>query len=123
MSRVASDRAEHARRMRRRGQTTVQYAFLVAIVVAGSLGMAMYLNRGFQGRLRRAADSIGRPYGPGRVQSAELTTLQSASLETARVEGTGTARTRFVAASVESRTTRSRDEQFTDQTARGVFKR
>ena len=103
------------------GQSTVEYAFLMTIVVAAVLGVAMYLNRGFQGRFRRAAEFLGPLYGPGLVQSNENTTMSSQSAQSAVIQGTGTARTRLTASNTTQTTTRTRTEALTDNTGTGLF--
>lgn len=47
--------------MRKRGkaQSTLEYATLIAIVVAALIGMQVYMKRATQGRLRNATDEIG----------------------------------------------------------------
>jgi len=46
---------------------TVEYAFLIAVVVAALLGMSIYLKRGLSGRWRQVGDAFGhgRQYEPG----------------------------------------------------------
>ena len=53
----------------RRGQTTLEYAVLTAIVAAALLTMRIYIKRGVAGHLRSAADSVGEPYAPGQTTS------------------------------------------------------
>lgn len=52
---------------RRRAFTTLEYAVLIAIVVAGLIGMSVYIKRALSGKWRDAADSFGsgRQYEPG----------------------------------------------------------
>jgi len=50
-------------------QSTLEYAVVVACIVAALLGMQFYLRRGIQGRLRAASDEIGEQYTPLNVDS------------------------------------------------------
>jgi len=50
--------------MSRRGQTTIEYAAVIAVVVASLLVMQIYMKRGFSGKLRAAADAVSEPYAP-----------------------------------------------------------
>ena len=54
----------------RKGFLSLEYAVLIAIVVAAFLGMMVYLKRGISGRWRQAADTFGygRQYEPGVTQ-------------------------------------------------------
>jgi len=47
-----------------KGQSTVEYALIIAVVVAGLLLMQHYVKRGYAGRLKSAADEIGEQYDP-----------------------------------------------------------
>lgn len=49
---------------KKRGQSTVEYALIIATVVAGLLVMQHYIKRGFAGRLRSAADDMGEQFDP-----------------------------------------------------------
>ncbi|MBI3991048.1 MAG: hypothetical protein HY350_02755 [Candidatus Omnitrophica bacterium] len=48
----------------RKGQSTVEYALVIAVVVAGLLLMQHYVKRGYAGRLKSAADEMGEQYDP-----------------------------------------------------------
>lgn len=60
--------------MNKKAQTTLEYAIVIAIIVVGLLGMQIYVRRGFAGRLREAADSVGPQYWPGLTDSDIKTT-------------------------------------------------
>ena len=47
---------------RTRGQVTVEVAVLFGFVVAGIVGLAVYLQRGVQGGMKSNADSIGQQF-------------------------------------------------------------
>jgi len=50
---------------RRKGQSTLEYAVIIAVVVGALLAMQIYMKRGVQGRLRGAADDIGKQFDAG----------------------------------------------------------
>ncbi|MBU1998968.1 MAG: hypothetical protein ABIG46_00680 [Candidatus Omnitrophota bacterium] len=56
------------RRLNRRGQSTLEYGVLVAVIVAALLAMQTYFKRGLQGRIRQSSDDVGEQFSP------ELTT-------------------------------------------------
>lgn len=47
-----------------RGQSAIEYAVLIAVVVLALVTMQIYIKRGISGKLRAAADSVGEPYHP-----------------------------------------------------------
>ncbi len=55
--------------MNRRGQSTLEYAVLIAVVVAALIAMQIYMKRGVQDKLRSATDDIGAQYVPGKTKS------------------------------------------------------
>ena len=57
--------------MGKRAQTTIEYAVLIGVIVAGLIAMQVYLKRGMQGRLKASADDIsgGFVYSPGATNS------------------------------------------------------
>ena len=68
------------RRLRcRRGTFTFEYAVVIICIVAALIAMQIYLTRGFQGRFKQTADSIGEQYAPGSTTSDILQTFNSAS--------------------------------------------
>lgn len=67
---------------KRCGQSSLEYAILIAVVVAGLIAMQTYVKRGVQGRLRAGADDIGGQYSPGLVTSTYTTTSGQSSTET-----------------------------------------
>ena len=50
--------------LKRKGQSTVEYALIIAVVVAGLLLMQHYVRRGYAGRLKQASDDMGEQYDP-----------------------------------------------------------
>ena len=54
------------KKMRNKGMLSLEYAVLIAILVAALLGMSVYLKRAVCGKLRDSADTFGygRQYRP-----------------------------------------------------------
>lgn len=48
----------------RRGQSTLEYALIIAVVIAGLLMMQYYVKRGYSGKLRSSADDMGEQFDP-----------------------------------------------------------
>jgi len=53
----------------RKGQSTLEYALIIAVVVAGLLLMQHYVKRGYSGRLKSASDEMGEQYDPATYTS------------------------------------------------------
>ncbi len=53
----------------RKGQSTLEYAMIISIVVAGLLLMQYYVKRGYSGKLKSASDEMGEQYDPNAVTS------------------------------------------------------
>ncbi|MFA6358483.1 MAG: hypothetical protein WCY09_07500 [Candidatus Omnitrophota bacterium] len=51
----------------KRGQTTLEYVYLVGVVAVAVIAMLVYISRGFQGRLRTNANQVGEQYSPGNM--------------------------------------------------------
>jgi uncharacterized protein (UPF0333 family) len=50
--------------LNRKGQSTLEYAIVVAVIVAGLIAMQFYVKRGWEGKLRNAADNMGDQFDP-----------------------------------------------------------
>lgn len=72
---------------RQKGQSTLEYALIIAVVVAGLLAMQIYMKRGVQGKLRESIDEIGEQYSAGDV-TAKYTTEQLTDMNTTEEFGT-----------------------------------
>ena len=48
-----------------KGQSSVEYAILIIIVIGALLSIQVYVKRGIQGRLKSATDDIGDQFSPG----------------------------------------------------------
>ncbi len=67
---------------RMKGQSTLEYAVLIIIVIGALLSIQMYIKRGIQGRLRSAADDIGDQYDPGNTNYVRTTEVASNTRDT-----------------------------------------
>lgn len=70
------------------GQSTLEYAILIAAVVAGLVMMQIYLKRGIGGRLKGGADNIGEQFDPAAFNSNYNTTFNSTRNETLKDRAT-----------------------------------
>ncbi len=66
---------------RNKAQTTLEYAILIGVIVAGLIAMQVYLKRGYQGKLKESADSMGQQFSPGYTTSNYTITNTSTSTE------------------------------------------
>jgi len=46
----------------RKAQATLEYAVLIAVIAASLLTMKNYLKRGYQGKMRQNADTLGQQF-------------------------------------------------------------
>jgi hypothetical protein len=60
-----------------KGQSTVEYAILIIIIIGALLTIQVYIKRGVQGRLKSASDDIGEQFSPGNTNY--LSTVSSHS--------------------------------------------
>ncbi len=51
---------QHLRKYK--GQTTLEYAILIVIIIGALLALQVYIKRGIQGRVKSATDDIGAQY-------------------------------------------------------------
>jgi hypothetical protein len=65
---------------KRKGQSTLEYALIIAVVVGGLLLMQHYVRRGFAGRVRTASDDMGEQFDPYRY-TANWTINQASNVE------------------------------------------
>ena len=97
-------RADHT------GQTTLEYAVVIVVIVAALLAMALYMKRGTMGKLRDSTDSLGGQFSPLNFKSSITVSSSGATSETSKADGemvtTNTA---------ESRNSRDGDEHITSR--------
>ena len=66
----------------RRGQSTLEYAVLIVVIIGALLTIQVYIKRGVQGRLKSAADDIGDQYSDGNTNAIQTTVRLSNTQET-----------------------------------------
>ncbi len=62
---------KHLQKMK--GQSTLEYAILIVIIIGALLTIQGYLKRGVQGRLKSSADDIGDQFAPGNTNQIKST--------------------------------------------------
>lgn len=67
---------------RKRGQSTLEYAVLIIIIIGALLSIQVYIKRGIQGRLKGAADDIGDQFSVGNTNVTLTTTTFSQTQDT-----------------------------------------
>jgi hypothetical protein len=60
----------------KRAQSTLEYAILIGVIVAGLITMQVYLKRGYSGKLRESGDSMGKQFSPGQTY-VNITTVSN----------------------------------------------
>ena len=60
-----------------KGQSTIEYAILIIIIIGALLTIQVYLKRGVQGRGKSSADDIGEQFSPGNTNY--VSTVNSSS--------------------------------------------
>lgn len=73
---------------RKRGQSTLEYAILIIIIIGALLSIQVYIKRGVQGRLKSAADDIGTQFSPGNTRVVKTMTTSSYTTEVGKQTGT-----------------------------------
>lgn len=67
---------------RKKGQSTLEYAILIIIIIGALLSIQVYIKRGVQGRLKGAADDIGDQFSNGNTNVIKKMITTSQSLDT-----------------------------------------
>jgi Flp pilus assembly pilin Flp len=62
-----------------RGQSTLEYAILIVVVIMALIGMQAYLKRGISGRMKDSTDQIGEQFNPN-YQEGNITTTTGGSV-------------------------------------------
>ena len=68
-------------RRKKKGQSTLEYAILIIIVMAALLSIQVYVKRGVQGRFKSAADDIGDQFSPGNTNVIAIMRTSSYSTD------------------------------------------
>jgi hypothetical protein len=71
---------KHFNRMK--GQSTLEYAILIIIIIGALLTIQTYIKRGVQGRLKGSADDIGEQYSSGNTNVVKSTKTKVTTKET-----------------------------------------
>ena len=74
---------------KKKGQSTLEYAVLIVIIIAALLAMNQYIKRGLQGRLKSATDDIGDQFSPGNTNYIKTVTTGSNTAEQFGINGVG----------------------------------
>jgi len=65
----------------KKGQSTLEYAVLIVVIIVALIAMQTYLKRGIQGRVRESSDQIGEQFSPGYTTSNRTMSTFSNSTE------------------------------------------
>lgn len=55
---------------KKRGQSTLEYALVIAVVVVALLAINIYMQKGVKGRLKDSTDQIGKQFDPTNFTTA-----------------------------------------------------
>ena len=66
----------------RKGQSTLEYAILIIIIIGALLSLQIYIKRGIQGRLKSSADDIGDQFSAGNTNVVRKTFTNSRTVDT-----------------------------------------
>lgn len=73
---------EYLNKRRKKGQSTLEYAILIIIILGALLSIQVYIKRGIQGRFKSAADDIGDQFSVGNQNYTSNTYSNSYTAET-----------------------------------------
>lgn len=73
--------------VKRKAQSTVEYAVLAAVVVGALLVMQIYMKRGISGKFKESTDRVGEQYTPYTATYDLKTTLTGARRENTKATG------------------------------------
>jgi hypothetical protein len=69
------------------GQSTLEYAVIIAVVVGALLAIQIYMRRGVEGKMRDSTDKIGEQYSAGNMQAKYTTTQTGDQVTTEKFGG------------------------------------
>ena len=75
---------------RKKGQSTLEYAVLIIIIIGALLSIQVYIKRGIQGRLKSATDEVGDQFSPSNMNVVTRTTTTSNTNQTFKAGVSGT---------------------------------
>lgn len=99
--------------MNRKGQSTLEYAVILTVVLAALLTIQSFVKRGVEGKLRSSTDSVGEQYSAGNMTS-KYTTTQTEDMQTKEefgVAGKGISRYEITKAAEVDRTATGGDAE------------
>ncbi len=67
-----------------KGQSILEYAMIIAVVVGALLAIQIYMKRGLQGRLRESSDQIGEQFDANNTQITRTTTHAGTTTQTVK---------------------------------------
>ena len=73
---------KYLNKKRQKGQSTLEYAILIIIIIGALLSIQVYIKRGIQGRLKSATDDIGYQFSPGNTNVTRTMVTSSQSADT-----------------------------------------
>jgi uncharacterized protein (UPF0333 family) len=68
--------------LNKKGQNTLEYAIIIAVIVAALIAMQSYIKRGIQGRMKASTDDIGEQFSAQNTSGTTQTNLNATSTET-----------------------------------------
>lgn len=68
--------------LKQKGQSTLEYALVIAVIVAALIAMQTYIKRGFQGKMKASVDDVGEQFSAGASTYEYNTTSTAESDET-----------------------------------------
>ncbi len=73
---------KYLNKRRQKGQSTLEYAILIIIIIGALLSIQVYIKRGIQGRLKSATDDIGDQFSVGNTNVVTTIKTNSQSKDT-----------------------------------------
>ena len=74
----------------KRGQSTLEVSFMVIILAAALLAMAVYVKRGMQGRIKQAIDEVADQYSTTNMDSYASVETESTIITDTKIMDEGT---------------------------------
>jgi len=74
----------------RKGQSALEYAVIVSVVIGALLAMQIYMKRGLENRMRQSGDSVGKQFAAGTTTVERITNRSSFITETTLTGTTNT---------------------------------
>jgi Flp pilus assembly pilin Flp len=85
--------------LNKRGQAIIEYAVLLAVIVAAVLIMQMFVKRGFQGNLMDASQKMGDSFSAGETSIQKISKLDETGQSITEETGTDTKMDPFIQSS------------------------